>query len=220
MKNEDEVVEMYLAGAAVADICNELNTYPPQVYTILHKNGVTLRGRARQLQLRIDVDGESSKAEGVAPAGGTPRGLGFMITDEELQKYSFEYQVKMKPAKQIAAEEAVPYSRVLTALKNAGVQIVPGNTGRRYRRVRQKIMYDLLETDMNLEQIATENGVNLELVRRIATKAGRAAGTYKQTEWGKKEALIEEILFRLREELGLEQEIDADEGVQRPLPSM
>lgn len=185
---DEEIVAMYRAGATVSEICVELNIYSPQIYQALDRQGIQRKTRDPNF---IDPRIREPKWD---------------VNDETFRQVAVEYMIKEKSARQISAELGLPYTRVLRMLKHARIQIVPGRHGRRYEGVRKQIQRALLTPesepggDRTMLQIATDLGVPLREVERVAKNLAEFKQTFRSSKWGKAEAVVEEVMHRIREE--------------------
>jgi len=210
---KDELLAMYEAGMSVTKIAAELNIYPPQVYMVLDRAGVPRRGRT--------VKTGRDEPEGIIRHA---RGIG---VDEQKLAYILKlFEEEGLNAREIADHPSVllPYYKVLGILRSARVQMVPGSK-RRWVEIRKKVIEAFETTDKSVDDIALEMGVQpssgmYKIMQRMSRFRRNFAVAEKLSPAGKKEALVEEVLLRLKEEYNLDVlgRLGAGAGVQLELP--
>jgi transposase-like protein len=198
--SDEEIIEMYQAEPplTVAQICNELGIHAPQLYTVLAKHNV--KPRSANPEYRAGRLSEEAKRSKLTPEELNRR-------EDEIRSVVVDYMLRNKTAVEISAEKGIPYGRVLRVLRDAKVQVIPGRRGRKYDKVRQAIQRDLLESaesGASLAEIAIKYGVPDSTVANIAKRLSEFKQTFRDSQWGKNEALIEEIMHRIREEWSVE----------------
>lgn len=146
-----EVVDMYAAGRTIGDICVELGCYPPQVYTILKREGVPLRGRVYD---------------------STPQTEKVILTPEQLTLLQDGFK-SGKPIKQIAREMHIPYGRALNAAKSIDLHLIPGAKPTSFTVSTQKQMVaDYLDAKLTVSDTATKYGVSTNTLMRVLKANG------------------------------------------------
>jgi hypothetical protein len=191
--SDEELVEMYLAvdeetgqwAMTMSDILRETGVYQPQVYMALDRLGMPRR---------------SAMPERARSAGKTK----YSLSDETVRRVATDYMMKNKTAKDIAEELGLSYGQVLRMLKDARVQVVPGRRARSASGVYKKVKEALLTEDKSLLEIAADTGVSLGVVEKEAKKLAVFKQLFRDTKWGKTEAMLEELMHRIRDEWGEE----------------
>lgn len=153
MSNVDEIIEMYTAKPpmTVAQICAELEIYPPQVYAVLAKNGISLRGRV--------VNSQAS----------TPQSS---LLESQLLALRSGYK-EGKTVISIARELKISYARALRAAANLKLELLPGVRPKKFQGSQEKeVVADYKETKLRIDEICSKHGISAGTLYKILRKNG------------------------------------------------
>lgn len=205
---KEQALQMYAESEmSVADICTEVGIYPPQLYQWIAKEGINKRGR-KSLVLS-DVE---SSGDGVAARAQR-------VTDTDRELIVKMYEIEGFNGLEISKKKGFKYSTVLRVLHDARVTVVPGRRpGKLWTKGRKEILEDFNNPRMTLEDIQIKHGITLGSIYKAARKeASVLSKLIKVNRWGRNEAIVEEVLRRIKEDLASEggmPENPADELVE------
>lgn len=190
---QEEIADMYQAGATLQDIFMELHAYAPQVYAALAACGVEKRGRGAGLNI------DAAKA-----------------TDEKWNTFARKvldlYFNQDFTAVEISRQLKVGYPKVLRVLHEHRVQLFPGKRNGDWKMKRQQVLEHLegLEPGekIDIEAIQNEFGVSLDGIYKILQwreNERRREGAVKIDELRRHdtEALVDEVVRRIRDEFNV-----------------
>ncbi len=229
--DEEVIQMYTTTSMSLSRICAELGCYTPQIYAVLDKHNIPRRTKVKRAietpgeQLRLEDSHEPRPVtEGWAEVDPEDRAKAWRpidpdgilelvqagaivqedIPDDVMRKVLIDYMLRNRTAKDLAIEFDVPYNKMLKKLRDAGVQVVPGRPARKYGALRRQITADLVtseETGLTIAQIAIKRGVSLAVVEKIARRIEKFQKVFQASQWGKTEALIEEVKLRVLADL-------------------
>jgi len=181
-KNDEEIIQMYVAGVPLNSIAVELRTSPTYIYRVLRQNDVPTRGHSRR---HTTVD----EFCGFSP--------------EDFDKIVKLYREAKMSAKAIADTYNFPYSRVLRAVRNAGLQLAPGiPSGRTYKGLEPQIMAAYRTPGVTVVEILRRFKISATTLYHVLRKNGVTELRRAKLERGmdRTEVIVNEALLRLKEE--------------------
>lgn len=213
----DELVKMYLAKVPVLQICLQLNIHEPTIYRVLAEEGIlTRRERNRMQSAQERESGPSVEVRDMIPAaggvrterlgdGGAARARGrILVPDlgEAMKALIIKEWNQGYNAKQISRRNPdVSYEKVRKVLHAARRALIPDSLrGEAWDKLKKAVIRDFYSKELDLVGICAKYGITMQVLY-TALKGEtefEGAGLAGQNRVGPQEALIEEVLLRLR----------------------
>ena len=191
-ERQQEIAEMYAAGATLSTIFKETGAYAPQIYLACDLCGVPRRGSRGQREESIDEEIEKDEK-----------------WNEFARKVLKLYFDEDMTGAAIAESLGVQYNKVLKVLHKHRVQLFPGRRQDSWKKKRMEVLKALAEKpDMSVDEIQGTFGVSLDGIYKILSWHAnqQKAEARKEIDVLRRkdsEALVDEVVRRIREEFGV-----------------